>query len=310
MWYCFNSGVVTIPALTEINLSNDSGVNAQRLYSVHPITLNRLTTDVQDTLGVLPVTFRENIFINWRENGSGDWTFNVDVPIDFIAGTPQFPYYLNKSINLQEQYLDFRIINRNPSPVNVCIAFFGELLSKSNIIMNPDTKTKRPYNYQILDSSTATITILNGVVTLPAAIPPNAFTGTISVINSYEDYFEITNLWEWLTINLDERITFRVDNSSIPLMNNPVLARNVFGQANQQFEMVKPIWLKRNERLYIDIIHNQPAPIAPFPVAFNFNGNLYKEVGSSPTDLIKVAQSLKTDTVFRPKTNNILRGNR
>lgn len=298
MFYCFSSGILTIAAGQQINLGNDNpsidGV-ASRLYTTYPLLLNKITTDFFSAGGGL----QENVFVNWRINGTGDWYFNTDVPLQSIYGTPQFPFILDIPIAINNQYIEMKIINTNAVAIQLDIAFFGAVLVDSTQPRIPDLKTKRPYNYQISDSSTATVTIQNGIVTLPAAPAPLPFTGTVSMINSYDDYFELTKIWSWLPLALSERITIRTDSYNLPLINNPTYVRQIVGQSNQPFELPDSIWIKKNERIYIDIRHDEIAPVAPYPMYINFHGNLYHSLSDTRGDLAKTVEGLMPDTSFR-----------
>lgn len=262
MFYVFSTGIITIPANTKINLSNT-------MYSDFHIKLTELTTVVDAGVGS-----RDNILVNWRIQKQVKFHLNADSPIDHILGTPQYPYILKEPIEFERNYLELIINNKNANAVTLCIAFIGTIFADRVVDLNYDKASASYYNYQLTDAITSSINVSDGKATLP--IGPN-FSGTVATYQTYADYFEIKELNQTLFIPYDTTISFRVDRTTVPIINKPIYTTNLFGDSNQKYKMKDSLWLKNGENLYVDVTHNQIAPFAPFDISFNFGGFIYNE---------------------------------
>lgn len=267
MFYVFSTGIINIPP-GESNFSNI-------MFSQFDIELTKLTLYIDAAVTQVQ---RQNTFVNLKPQGDTKWEFDSDyVPIEYIAGTPQYPYILKEKILLYQNYLNLKFQNNNAINIPVCVAFIGINKDFRKDRFNYDPTTKRNYNYQLNQATVGSaITINNGVANLPAAVIP--YNGSASFLNQYEPYFEIDKLWQWLTPPLDAAVQFQLDRYSIPIMSNPTPIAQLFGTADQPFKLDSPIWMKNNERMLVTFTHNTLIPPS-FPVSLNFSGNLYQEKG-------------------------------
>jgi hypothetical protein len=236
--------------------------------------LNRVTTMFASTTTAAQ---RRNVFINWRAQGgnnSVDWEFDSNyVPLDLVFGTPSYPYRLKKKIELKDNYIDLKVLNNNAAAVTFCVAYFGRLLEECTLPTIPPNAVYKDYNYQVTDAVVGTgVTVTNGVATLPVAAP--TFTGDVFFRNNYGGVFRMNKLWQWQNSALDTTMLMRLENNTIPLINRATYVDQIFGTPELRFDMEDELLMGWNEKLILTLSHTEVAPVAPYPVCFDFNGNL------------------------------------
>jgi len=267
MFYIHSSGIVTINANTSVTLN-------EQFFTSRHIKLDRLTAMVESTT---PAGAKEDIYVNWRPQGGDntiDWEFDRDyVPLDMIYGTPQYPYILSRNLELEDNYIDFKIFNNNAFNVTLCIAFIGKLIDPNDRKINKSLLERPDYkfhNYQIEEGVVGSgINVSRyGVATIPAGVVrAQAF-----FRNDYGSAFRINQLWQWLRPAVDISFNMRLEDYSIPLTSNNVYVDQIFGSSDQRFDLKEDILMDFNEKLIMEF--DNPMALAN-DISLNFGGDLY-----------------------------------
>jgi len=279
MYYIYSTGVRTLAPNTAVNLSSIA-----EMYTTYPIQVNRLVLSAQMSAGDI-----NNVLVNWRPSTTSKWYFHEDVPLRHLFSSPQFPFWLNSPIQLYQNYLELILQNNDlAGTLTYCIAFFGIIGIDRATQIKVDKKSKRSYVYPINIPGPNSI-LANGVVIMPAAVPPAPFTDTVRLQNTYDDVFDIKKMWQWPTTPWDTTVIFRLDSVSVPLINQATFMSQIFGTADlptflhpehtMEFDgrtFREEIQLDLSESLVINLSHNQIAPVAPFSISPVFDGHLYR----------------------------------